>query len=426
MTGARAGILTVGDELLFGATVDTNGAWLSARLADLGLPVRARAVVGDRDEEIRRALLWLLESVDVVVVTGGLGPTPDDLTRETVAATLGIGLVESAALLSGLVERFRAHGLGDLPPDNARQALEPAAGHGRTFPNPVGSAPGLWFEAPRPVVCLPGPPHELKAIFTASVAPALAARFQTRLDPPFHRMFHTTGIAESVLSARIAETFPEGTGPVGVAFLPHLGSVDVRLTVTGLPAPEATAWLDRLEVRLAPVLAPHRFDSPHGDVAEAVHARLAATHRTLSVAESCTGGRIAHRLTVMPGSSRTFVGGVVAYANEAKSGLLGIDPGLIGRVGAVSREVAEGLATGACRVFGTRAGIGVTGIAGPDGGTDDKPVGTVWYAVALDGAVHAHHRRFLGDRDGIRERASEAALGLLHRLLGDGPVEADG
>lgn len=417
MTGVRVGVLTVGDELLYGSTVDTNGSWLSARLAEQGLPVRARAVVGDVEGEIRRSLRWLRDAVDAVIVTGGLGPTPDDLTREAVARELGIELVPSAAILRGLEARFLAHGFKDLPPDNARQAMVPEEGRGAPLPNPLGSAPGLWFEGACPVVCLPGVPGEMRRIFGDSVVPALRERFSDRLDPPFHRFIHTSGVAESVLSAGIAEALPEGSGPVAIAFLPHLGSVDVRLTVTGLPEPEARAWLDRIEEAIGPRVAPHRFESAHGDLAEAVLALCEASERSLSVAESCTGGRIAHRLTRIPGASRTFVGGVVAYANAAKTALLGVDAATLEREGAVSGPVAEQMALGVCRLLETGAGISVTGIAGPDGGSAQKPIGLVWYAAAVDGRVRAVERRFPGDREGVRERASEAALGLLHRML---------
>ncbi|HZD04969.1 MAG TPA: nicotinamide-nucleotide amidohydrolase family protein, partial [Longimicrobiales bacterium] len=214
-------------------------------------------------------------------------------------------------------------------------------------------------------------------------------------------------------AGRLDDVLPTDRGPISVAFLPDLRGVDLRLTARGVGADEAREWLDRVEEALAPVVGPYRFEAASGDIVEAVSTALAAAGRMMATAESCTGGLVAQRMTGRPGSSRIFRGGVVAYADDVKTALLGVDPDDLRREGAVSAAVARGMALGACRVFDAEAGVGITGIAGPEGGSADKPVGLVWYAVALDGRVEARRRIFPGDRTAVRERSAQAALALL-------------
>ena len=413
-------MLTVGDELLFGSTHDSNSVWLSRNLAEAGVPVARRAVAADVETEIRSALRWLREEASLVVVTGGLGPTPDDLTRESVAAELGVQLHERPDLLADLEARFRAFGFRELPPGNARQALAPDPQHGAVLPNPLGSAPGLWFEVDGVVACVPGVPREMKVIFRDSIVPRIRARWEAELDVPIHRFIRTHGIAESVLSTRVAEALPSGAGAVSIAFLPHLGAVDIRLTTMGLRVDEATRALDGIEGILRPLFELDTFRSDHGDLAHAVNERLDRMGLMVAVAESCTGGRIAHRLTQHPGASRSFAGGVVAYADAVKRDLLGVPPEILAEHGAVSEPVVSAMTAGICTVTGADCGVGVTGIAGPSGATEGKPVGTVWFAARVRGRTRAVCRTFPGDRDGVRERATQAALGLLYRMLGEG------
>ncbi|MFO8173067.1 MAG: competence/damage-inducible protein A [Longimicrobiales bacterium] len=410
-------VVGVGDELLLGRTVDTNGAWLAAELSDLGFRVRRRWVVGDVRAEIQEALSQGMELADVVLLTGGLGPTRDDLTRPAVAEALGAPLDEDPGLLAALQANFRARGHGKLPPTTRLMAQVPRGA--RVLENPQGSAPGLALEAGGGKICvlLPGPPREMKGIFSKGVVHLLGEAFHDLLSPAHHRTIHTTGIPESLLAQRMDPLLPSDPGPVSVAFLPDRTGVRIRLTTRGKDKEEAEALFDKLEETVAGVLEPYRYSSERGDLAEAVGRALRSSDVNLAVAESCTGGLIAKRLTDIPGSSRYFPGGVVAYSNEVKVRELGVPQGMLEEEGAVSRSVAEAMARGVAQRFGTRAGIGVTGVAGPGGGTDEKPVGTVWYAVRLNERTRVLKRQFPGDRESVRERATQAALALLLRML---------
>lgn len=411
-----AAIVAVGNELLYGETVDTNAAWLGRALAALGIPVVGKQTVGDVTEEIQAAVRTATQRAELVMVCGGLGPTPDDLTKDAVAELLGLELRLDEALLARLRERFRARGYSRLPSPNWSQAEVPEGAI--VLRNDHGTAPGLLLEAgSAAVVLLPGVPREMRGIYEGDLVAELKARFAGRLLPVHHRMIHTTGVTESRLAELVEPALPEDMGPVTLAFLPDLRGVDMRLTARGVPQDEANAWLARIEQALDPVLARWRFEAASGDAAEALNDALARAGKRVAVAESCTGGLVAKRMTDPPGSSRVFVGGVVAYANEVKTAQLGVSKEDIAREGAVSETVARGMALGVAERFGVEAGIGVTGIAGPGGGTPEKPVGSVWLAVALDGEVRTHRLSLMGDRVAIRERAAQEALARLLRLV---------
>lgn len=412
----RANLVTVGDELLLGRTVDTNAAWLGLELAGLGVPVLRRYTVGDDAGEIQRAVADARVSADLVLVTGGLGPTPDDLTRDAVAALLGLPLHVDEEVLERIRLRFRERGLEELPEPNRRVAEVPEGA--RRLDNPVGTAPGLAMESDGAlVVLLPGVPRELKGIFRGELLALIRERFGRRLQPVRTRTIHTTGIPESLLGQRVQAALPADPGPVRIAFLPDELGVDLRFTVGGLADEEAERRFDALEEALRGVLDPWRFQAPGGDLVEAVTAALLERGRTVASAESCTGGLVAKRLTDLPGSSRVFLGGVVAYANEVKVRRLGVDPADLDRHGAVSEPVVRRMALGVAEAFGADAGIGITGVAGPEGGTAEKPVGTVWYAATLDGRAVTRLETFPGDRRAVRARSAQAALFLLLRLL---------
>jgi competence/damage-inducible protein CinA-like protein len=420
----KAAIVTVGDELLLGQTVDTNAAWMGRELASMGLPVVRRWTVGDDSGDIRWAVGEALASADLVLVTGGLGPTPDDFTRDVVADLLGRPLTEDPEILEAMRVRYRDRGIGRFPEINRRIAQVPEGA--RKLGNPYGAAPGLAMETEGAVVVLfPGVPRELHGIVEGDFRALVLERFGDRVPPVHLHVVHTTGIAESRLSEEIAERLPGGTEPAGLAFLPDLRGVDVRFTFIGTSAEDAAHHVRRLESVLRDVLAPWRFECASGDLAEAVADALRARGKTLAVAESCTGGLVTKRLTDFPGASEVLAGGVVAYANAVKKARLGVEQDLLDRAGAVSEEVARQMALGVAESLGADAGIGVTGVAGPSGGTDEKPVGTVWYAATLDGRSVARRERFPGDREAVRERAAQAALFLLLRLL-DGRVAGDG
>jgi nicotinamide-nucleotide amidase len=387
-------------------------------LAALGIPVIRKLTVGDVREDIRDAVALAMESAHLVLVTGGLGPTRDDITRDVVAELLQASMVVHDRLLEALKDRYRARGYDDIPSNIFSQVMVPE--EGEHLDNPVGTAPGLVFhQQGSTLILLPGVPREMRAIFLEGVRGLIERDFGGELRSVFHRTIYTTGVPESVLAREIEALLPSELGPVTLSFLPDVHSVRVRLTARGTPdGDEAEEWLDRIEEEISPALARCRFDAASGDLVEPLSLALTSSDRTLAVAESCTGGLIAKRLTDLPGSTSFFLGGVVAYANETKVQQLDVPPEVIEEEGAVSRKVAESMALGVARRFGSSAGMGVTGIAGPGGGTEEKPVGSVWYAVVLGDRIEARFDRFPGDRDAVRERASQAAMALLLELLG--------
>ena len=382
--------------------------------------MRARFVVGDVAPDIRGAVTRALEVADVVLVTGGLGPTPDDITREVVAGMLGRPLRVDDDLLAELRARWAMWRATPLPRGNERMVRVPEGA--LVLPNRVGTAPGLVLDVDgRMVVLLPGVPSEMRALFSDGVVPLLRRRLGDRLLPLVHRVFHTTGIAESSLAELIDAGLPENLGPVAIAFLPRLTGVDLRLTARATPDdPQAARWLDRVETLVEPVVRPYLYRADTGDIVESIARRMVASGRTLAAAESCTGGLVARRITELAGSSEYFLGGVVTYADDAKRTHLGVPGGLLARHGAVSEEVARAMARGVVRAFGADAGLAVTGVAGPGGGSAEKPVGTVWYAVHLDGRTEARRSTFPGERRAVRERSAQAVLALLHRRLRGG------
>lgn len=413
-----AAIVAIGDELLLGDTVDTNSAWLGRRLADLGMPVSCGWTIPDDPADIAAAVVAAIASADVVVITGGLGPTPDDCTREALAEMTGAALRVDRDLLAGLEGRFRARGYDVLPERNVSQAqvLEGA----RVLPNSLGTAPGQVMEIEDSlVILLPGVPSELVRLVDEQVVPLLSQRFAGRLRPLHHRRIHTTGIPESVLAETVDSALPEDMGPVGLAYLPGLGGVELRLTARGVDSAEAARWLDAIEVALDPAIEGFRHHSDRSDLADALGSALVGASLTVAVAESCTGGLIAKRLTDPPGASRYFVGGLVAYDDRIKIDTLGVSRNDIEAHGAVSEGVAVAMARGIARTMGADAGLGVTGIAGPGGGSEEKPVGTVCFAAYFDGRCEVRRERFNGDRSGVRERAAQVTMALLLRMVED-------
>jgi nicotinamide-nucleotide amidase len=406
----------VGNELLFGETIDTNAAWLARSLAALGVPVSRKSTVGDAAPEIQHAVRAALEVADLVVVSGGLGPTADDVTKQAVAHLFGRTLALDRALLARLEDLFRARGFREMPSLNVSQAEVP---EGATIlANPYGTAPGLALEVEgKLVVLLPGVPRELRGICEGELPALLRARLASRLRPVIHHTIHTTGIAESKLAELVEPSLPSDRGPVSLAYLPDLRGVDLRLSARGVSAAEAAAWFARYEEAIGPIVARWRFEAESGDVVEALNAALAAAGKRVAVAESCTGGLVAKRITDRAGSSEVFVGGLIAYADAIKVAELGVAEAVLRREGAVSEAVARQMARGVAERFGAEAGIGITGIAGPGGGTPAKPVGTVWLAIALDGEVEAHHLSLVGNREAVRERAAQEALSRLYRRV---------
>jgi nicotinamide-nucleotide amidase len=358
-----------------------------------------------------------LQRTGFVIATGGLGPTRDDVTKRVVADLFGAPLELNEELLSALRDRFARLGRS-MPAINRSQAEVPRGCV--VLPNRWGTAPGLWLEGlPGTVVLLPGVPREMRGLLEEEVLPRVRSRAERggkTGNVTASRTLRTTGIAESALAERIGD-LEDGLAPATLAYLPGVDGVDLRLTVWDLPAAIAQKTLGDSAERLRPALGGYCYGEGETDLAAVVLDHLRAAHLTLAVAESCTGGLLGARLTAVPGSSDVFVGGVIAYANAVKTGALAVPAALIETQGAVSEGVVRAMATGVAHQLGARAAIAVTGIAGPAGGSPEKPVGTVWIAAAVGERVDAALRRFPGDREDIRRRAAQAGLDLLRRTL---------
>lgn len=417
---AAVELVTIGDELLLGTTVDTNSAWLGQTFTEAGIRVMRRATVGDDDAAIRAAVREALDRTGTVVCTGGLGPTADDRTRPVIAELFGAELRLDEDVLEAIRDRFRRRGrvMAEI---NRIQAMVPEGA--TVLANPRGTAPGLALEdaAGRMAILLPGVPSELRGLTTEHVLPLLTRRLDARAGAIRHRYVRTTGIAESSIAERVNDLLAE-LEPLAVAFLPSVRGVDLRLSAWGqIPMDEIEARMEAAAARLVDRLVPHVYSGDQRELVDVVSDTLRERGLTLAVAESCTGGMIASRLTDPAGASSFLLGGVVAYANDVKVELLAVPEADLAEHGAVSEPVVRAMATGVRRRLGADAAVAVTGIAGPAGGTEAKPVGTVWVAVALGDEVRAERHALMGDRDEIRQRATQAALALLRTLLEESP-----
>jgi nicotinamide-nucleotide amidase len=405
-------LVTVGTELLLGFTLDTNGAEIARRLAAAGIRVVRRTAVGDRAEEIRDGVAGALRRTGAVLTTGGLSPTRDDITKVTVAELYGSPLDFDESVWSDLLARFARLG---RPPvaSNRTQAQVPRGAV--VLRNRWGTAPGLWLEgAPGLTVMLPGVPQEMRMLLEHEVLPRLAARAGTSVIRS--RTVRTTGIPESTLAERMGEIETE-IAPLTLAYLPGLEGVDLRLTAWQLSEEEAERRLAAAAASVTRRAGDHVYGEGETDLAAVVLERARRAGWTVGAAESCTGGLVGVRLTEIPGSSDVFIGSAVCYANRLKTELVEVAPALIETHGAVSEPVARAMAEGACRRLGVDLAVAVTGIAGPGGGTPEKPVGTVWYAAADRNGTIARTSVVLGTRPESRARAAQAALNLLRSRL---------
>jgi len=414
-------ILTVGTELLLGLTVDTNAADLGRALAAAGVRVVRRTSVGDEQVQIQGAVRSALERTAVLVVSGGLGPTRDDVTKHAVADVLGKPLRHEPGVLAHLEELYRARGIPRMPEANRSQADVPEGAV--VLANRWGTAPGLWIEdgVGRLVVLLPGVPVELRGLFEHEVLPRLKARLEaaTPAGPAVVRskVLRTAGIAESALADLVGDPARLIGPSLTLAWLPSYDGTDLRLTAWRLPAEQADAALAAAAEALRPKLGTYQYGDGDADLAAVVLDLLAAQGAHLAIAESCTGGILGGRLTGVPGSSRVFRGGVVAYDNEVKMQLLGVSAETLAEHGAVSEAVAREMAEGVARTLGTEAALAVTGIAGPSGAVPGKPVGTVWIGVCWRGQVRAFTHVLPGSREAVRRRAAQWALDYLRRIV---------
>lgn len=411
----RVELMTIGDELLLGFTVDTNGAFLAERLAHLGVAVARRTSVGDDLDAIASAVGEALARTGAVITTGGLGPTTDDLTRDAVARVFGVDLRLDEEHLAWMRERWRRRFNREIPASNQRQAMMPAGA--RKLENRHGSAPGLWMEDARGWVCmLPGVPRELRGMTEDVLLPLVRERSIDSGARILSRTLRTTGIPESLLQDRIA-ALGLHLGSATLAYLPGVDGVDLRLTGRGPSAGTLEAELATIAERIRTALGDAVYGEERDDLARVFLDRCRAGGLTVAIAESCTGGMLGSRITAIPGSSDVFLGGVIAYANEVKVRELDVPVPVIEQHGAVSEPVVRAMAAGVQRTFGARLGLAITGVAGPSGGTAEKPVGLVWICAALDDRVEPRRLQSWGDRQEIRYRAAQAAMDLARRLL---------
>jgi len=407
----RAELIAIGSELLGWSRHDTNGSYLARRLGERGIPVCFRTIVGDDPADLRAAFAVALGRAEVIIATGGLGPTVDDLTREAVAGLLDLPLDDDAALLRGIEERFRRHGL-TMPPSNRRQAQVPRGAE--VLPNSVGTAPGLVLrQGARLVVLLPGVPGEMERMVEEGVLPRLEAADEVLAT----RVLKIAGLTESETDRRLAEVHA-GAGDVEWTILASPGQIEIHLRER-VRAGAGPLGIDRLDRAIEAILGEHLFGRDDETIESTIGRLARAAGATAAVAESVTGGGVAARLTSTPGASRWFRGGAVAYSDDAKVALAGVDPGILARDGPVSEPVAAGMALGIRARLGATWGLAATGYAGPEGGGPDRPPGTVVLGLAGPGVTTTRALRLPGPRAIVQQRAVMAALDLLRRgLLG--------
>jgi nicotinamide-nucleotide amidase len=419
----KAEIIAVGSELLTPDRVDTNSLFLTEELNKLGIEVVRKSIVGDNRDDLSATFHEALEHVELVIASGGLGPTEDDLTRETVAGLLGRKLQLNKEILQYIEGRFRQLGR-EMPAVNVRQAMVPEGAE--ALENPRGSAPGLWIEdSGHSIALLPGPPRELKPMFYEQVLPRLQ-RFASSVRM-FHRELRVAGMGESALEQRIKPIYTRYSD-VNTTILAAPGEIQIHLRIWTDDAVHAQKTLDEIVQSFQLALTDRIFSLDGSPLEEVVARILTMNSATIAAAESCTGGLLAQRLTSIAGSSSYFLGGVVCYSNELKTAWADVPSEIIKAKGAVSSEVAIALADGIRRRVGSTLGVGITGIAGPGGGSEEKPVGTVHLAVSHAGGVRERGVRLPGDREAVRWHAAQLALDMvrIHFLYNGGEPPARG
>jgi len=412
----KACILAVGSEMLTPSKTDTNSLSITERLNQFGYDVRLKAIVGDDIDELAGILRLALTWADLVMITGGLGPTEDDVTRDAVARVLEVPLDVDEQIVDRLRERFAKRGL-KMTDNNRRQAMVPRGA--TVLENPHGSAPGLLMKHGRTdIVLLPGPPREMSPMLDAfireHIAPVAGARVLYR------RVLKITGRPESEVDSvafPVYESWMKQATPIATTILASLGQIELHLTASARTAADAHDALDAAVAQLHEALGPSVYSVDGRSLEQVVGELLHARGMTIAVAESCSGGLLASRLTDVPGSSRYFDRGVICYSNEAKTELVGVPESMLSEHGAVSEPVARAMAEGIAARAGTTVGVGITGIAGPGGGTPEKPVGTVFVAVSVNGDVKSRGLKLFGGRDMIKFQSAQAAMNLLRLAL---------
>lgn len=410
----RAEIVSVGTELLLGQIVDTDAAHLSRVLSELGIDLHCRVTVGDNASRLADSLRSALSRADIVFTIGGLGPTQDDLTKETVAEVVCGEMMLDEDCATRLRAFFAARGV-EMPETNLKQAMVPKCG--LALENPLGTAPGAVFETAegKAVVCLPGPPREFTAMVQAAVIPYLRKRIGKSASVIKSRVLKVAGLGESSVEDRVKHLI--GNSNPTVAPYAKPGSVDLRITAKAANSEEADAMIEEMDRKVTAVLGDRVFGRDEETMEQVVVRELTARRLKVATAESCTGGLISNRITDVPGSSAAFVMGIVSYSNESKERLLGVPRELLGEHGAVSEEAARAMADGIRKVSAADFGLSVTGIAGPTGGLPQKPVGLVYIALSSENGTRTWKHQFSGSRMDIKLRTSQAALDVLRTSL---------
>ncbi|MEN8229337.1 MAG: competence/damage-inducible protein A [Bacteroidota bacterium] len=409
----NSAIITIGDEILIGQVVDTNAVWISKELNKMGVQVGEMVTVSDEAVQIRETLDRYMGRYDLLIMTGGLGPTKDDLTKQTLADYFDSEMITHQEVLEKITAFFRERGRTMIE-SNLRQADVPDAC--RVLMNHHGTAPGMWFEKEGTIlVSLPGVPFEMKGLMQDHIIPEISKRVQVPLV--VHKTVMTQGVPESYLAAMLRDWEEDLPECVRLAYLPRPGIVRLRLTVVDKCARDAEKILKVNIDKLLAIISQYVFGYDDITLEESLGNLMKEKGLTLSTAESCTGGNIARLITSVPGSSAYYKGSVVAYDNHIKADVLGVDRGSLEHSGAVSKEVIEQMSTGIRDSFGTDAAIATSGIAGPEGGTEEKPVGTVWISVVYGEKVYSKKFRFGGSRERIIDQATYSAMQLLRRLI---------
>jgi nicotinamide-nucleotide amidase len=408
----NAEIIAIGSELLTPHRTDTNSLFLTEQLNGLGVDVQFKTVVGDDRARLTETIGQAWKRSDLVITIGGLGPTEDDLTRECAAQVLEKPLQRDTALAEAIAERFRSRGMR-MPEINLRQALRIEGAE--ALANPRGTAPGQWIkQGEKILILLPGPPRELQPMFVKSCLP----RLREAVPPAAicSRVLRLTGLTESAAEEIVAPIYTRTTNPL-TTILAAPGEIQLHLKSLGRDAAEAQARLDEWSPQIEAALGEYVFSTDGASLEEVVGRALMAQQESVAVAESCTGGLLAQRITSVSGSSAYFLGGIVCYSNAWKTEWLGVSPELLQARGAVSSEVAQKLAEGVRQRSGATFGVGITGIAGPTGSTPDKPVGLVYVALAGPFVATVEEKRYIGERELVRWQATQTALDLLRRAL---------
>jgi nicotinamide-nucleotide amidase len=409
----RLNIITIGDELLYGQTIDTNSAWMAQELNANGWEVYEKIAVGDSKKNIIETLTKSLVNVDVVLITGGLGPTSDDLTMPVLAEYFNSKIIFNEDVLNDISKMLIPRGIA-INENNRKQAYVPE----KCIPirNKLGTAPGLWFSIDgKIVVSMPGVPHEMRGMMNDFVLPRLAEINENEII--IHKFILTLGIPEAILAEKIEPWEKNIPLKLNLAYLPSPGMVKLRLTAKGKNKNELTELINKQVALLKPIINEYIFGYDNDTLSSVIGMLLKKHNLKLSVAESCTGGYLSHLITEIPGSSIYYEGGIVSYSNAIKVKTLGVNPLHLTNYGAVSQQVVEDMALGANATFNTDFSVATSGIAGPEGGSKEKPVGTVWIAVAYKSEVISEKFNFGNNRERNIIRASNMALMLLRKEI---------